>query len=364
MEGPPSANTNTNANHSLLRRRRRRLSRLHGHNPGFPKRIYDEGESSRSAASRGRTPAPDNGAENTETETAPEEPPLVAATPPLTWRARDPRCLAHGSVSLLGRRRDMEDTSTAMTGLAAGAYGYFAVFDGHGGAMVAQACRDRLHVAVAEEVGRRRAVGERDGMEMWKQAVVAGFAKVDAEVLAEARELQLGTVGSTALVALVAEKWIMIANCGDSRAVLSCGGVPVALSTDHKPDRPDELRRVEALGGKVLCWDCPRVFGVLSTSRSFGDYILKPYVSSEPEFTMIKRTQEDEFLILASDGLWDVISSDMACRVISRCLEGQVSENVPSVVANSAARDAASLLARLAICRGSFDNVTVVVVVL
>ncbi|URD85249.1 phosphatase 2C [Musa troglodytarum] len=129
-----------------------------------------------------------------------------------------------------------------------------------------------------------------------------------------------------------------------------------------QPDRPDELRRVEALGGRILCWDCPRVLGVLSTSRSFGDYLLKPYISSDPELTVTGRTEKDEFLILASDGLWDVISSEMACRVIGKCLEVLASDGHPCGVANSAAKEAAAVLVRLAISRGSVDNISVVVV--
>lgn len=74
------------------------------------------------------------------------------------------------------------------------------------------------------------------------------------------------------------------------------------------------------------------------------------------------RSEEDEFLILASDGLWDVMSSEMACRVIRKCMASPTCNNYPSGIAGSAARDAAAVLARLAISRGSFDNVSVVVV--
>lgn len=97
-----------------------------------------------------------------------------------------------------------------------------------------------------------------------------------------------------------------------------------------------------------------------------GDYFLKPFVSSEPEFTAIERSEEDRFLLLASDGLWDVMSNGMACRVIKKCLEEKPSDSdnaTPGGVSHSAARDAAGLLARLAICRGSIDNVTVLLVV-
>ena len=75
-----------------------------------------------------------------------------------------------------------------------------------------------------------------------------------------------------------------------------------------------------------------------------GDGYLKPFVTAEPEVTVAERTDEDECLILASDGLWDVVTNEMACEVVRAC------------------SDAALLLAKLALARRSSDNVSVVVV--
>ncbi|VAH23171.1 unnamed protein product [Triticum turgidum subsp. durum] len=291
-----------------------------------------------------------------------------------------PACLSHGAVSVIGRRREMEDAvAVERTFLASsspdacvggdeggrGEEDFFAVYDGHGGARVAEACRERMHVVLAEEVGRLRC---RPGARGWKEALEASFARVDGEVVAGAgadagdEESRSRTVGSTAVVAVVGRRRIVVANCGDSRAVLSRGGVAVPLSTDHKPDRPDELQRVEAAGGRVINWNGSRVLGVLSTSRSIGDYYLKPYVSAEPEVTAVERTGKDEFLLLASDGLWDVVSNDEACRVARSCLTGRAAAAFPESVSGRSAADAAALLAELAITRGSKDNISVVVV--
>ncbi|RLM98067.1 putative protein phosphatase 2C 51 [Panicum miliaceum] len=289
-----------------------------------------------------------------------------------------PACLSHGAVSVIGRRREMEDAfSVALSFLAspdAGAKGgvsdgeqdFFAVYDGHGGARVAEACRERLHVVLAEEVGLRRGKGS-DAR--WKEAMVASFARVDGEVTGglapptkPTADPPYRTVGSTAVVAVVGQRRIVVANCGDSRAVLSRGGVAVPLSTDHKPDRPDELQRVEAAGGRVINWNGYRVLGVLATSRSIGDYYLKPYVSAEPEVTVVERTDQDEFLILASDGLWDVVSNEVACKIARNCLSGRAASMFPESVAGRTAADAAALLAELAMSRGSKDNISVVVV--
>ena len=106
-----------------------------------------------------------------------------------------------------------------------------------------------------------------------------------------------------------------------------------------------------------------------------GDNYLKPYVISEPEVTVVDRTGEDECLILASDGLWDVVSNETACSVVRSCFRSQRSLSTPSpspppgndVAArrdssDKACLDASILLTKLALARQSTDNVSVVVV--
>ncbi|XBI64852.1 hypothetical protein VPH35_044865 [Triticum aestivum] len=168
-------------------------------------------------------------------------------------------CVSHGAVSVIGRRREMEDAvAVAAPFLAetagvegsgdveygAGDEGFFAVYDGHGGSRVAEACRLRMHLVLAEEVrlrrlrpggeGQRQAEDDEDGAR-WKEAMTACFARVDGEVgVDDGTDTGEQTVGSTAVVAVVGPRRIVVANCGDSRAVLSRGGVPVPLSSDHK----------------------------------------------------------------------------------------------------------------------------------
>lgn len=103
-----------------------------------------------------------------------------------------------------------------------------------------------------------------------------------------------------------------------------------------------------------------------------GDNYLKPYVISEPEVTVTDRTDEDECLILASDGLWDVVSNDTACGVVRMCLKAQKPPSSPASDAaavgcavdgsDKACSDASILLTKLALARHSTDNVSVVVV--
>ncbi|GMP89477.1 hypothetical protein CsSME_00041031 [Camellia sinensis var. sinensis] len=112
-------------------------------------------------------------------------------------------------------------------------------------------------------------------------------------------------------------------------------------------------------------------------SRAIGDNYLKPYVNCEPEVTVTDRTAEDDCLILASDGLWDVVSNETACGVARMCLRGkappcaaesnQSSEEEREAggggeMVGKACWDASMLLTKLALARRSTDNVSVVVV--
>ncbi|MCL7044841.1 hypothetical protein MKW94_022123 [Papaver nudicaule] len=192
------------------------------------------------------------------------------------------------------------------------------------------------------------------------------FSKMDGEISGkEVGNEDMKSIGSTAVVALISKDKTIVANCGDCRAVLSRDGSPMPLSHDHKPDRADETERIESAGGTVINWNGFRVLGVLATSRSIGDRYLKPYVISVPEVTITSRTESDEFLILASDGLWDVISNEMACKITRRCLQGRAPRRFSSsspLNHTSNAALAAAVLAESALARGSKDNISVVIV--
>uniref|UniRef100_A0ACD5XRI1 Uncharacterized protein n=1 Tax=Avena sativa TaxID=4498 RepID=A0ACD5XRI1_AVESA len=263
----------------------------------------------------------------------------------------------HGFASVTGRRREMEDAVSVRQAFAAPApRDFYAVFDGHGCSHVADACRDRMHELVAEELA-----GGPDP-ESWSGAMERSFARMDAEVTASGRgdsascrceSHKCDHVGSTAVVAIVDDQRVVVANCGDSRAVLCRDGKPVPLSSDHKPDRPDELERIEAAGGRVIFWEGARVLGVLAMSRAIGDGYLKPYVTAIPEVTVTEREDGDECLILASDGLWDVVTNETACEVARACLRrGR----------ERWCAEAAAMLTKLALTKSSTDNISVVVV--
>ncbi|KAE8712540.1 Protein phosphatase 2C 16 [Hibiscus syriacus] len=257
---------------------------------------------------------------------------------------------------------------------------FFGVYDGHGGCEVANYCRERMHLAIAEEIETaisciREGTVEHDWQEQWKKAFSNSFIKVDAEIggvrkganNTDNEPIAPETVGSTAVVAVVSPTHIIVANCGDSRAVLYRGKHPMPLSVDHKPDREDEHARIEAAGGKVIQWNGSRVSGVLAMSRSIGDRYLKPWIIPDPEVTFFPRAKEDECLVLASDGLWDVISNKEACEVARKRIllwhkkHGDKLSAERGDGVDPAAQSASDYLSKIALSKGSRDNITVIV---
>ncbi|KAL3635600.1 hypothetical protein CASFOL_020147 [Castilleja foliolosa] len=270
--------------------------------------------------------------------------------------------LAYGYISMVGRRRDMEDKVTvAPQEWLAGEYTFFAVYDGHGGAEVAEKCGERLHKCLEKRIEEEKAKEVAEGFD-WGKVMMECFCSMDDEIEklegVNVINKEEKRVGSTAVVVLVGKEDVVVANCGDSRAVLHrSNDVVLPLSEDHKPEREDEKERIEAVGGKVLCWNGWRVEGVLATSRSLGDHYLKPYVTSEPEVNVLNRSDFDDFLIIGSDGLFDVMSNESACEVVKeslRCTERQGPKR--------GATEAAAMLAEHALHRGSKDNISVIVV--
>ena len=140
---------------------------------------------------------------------------------------------------------------------------------------------------------------------------------------------QLERSGTTAIVVLVTPTHILCANAGDSRAVLSRSGVTLPLSFDHKPNNDCEVVRVESDGGFVRAG---RVDGDLAVSRSLGDFGYKrdgrrhgqTRVSSTPDLTVhVRRPGEDEFVLLACDGIWDRLTNRDASDLVHKLIHDE-----------------------------------------
>jgi len=245
---------------------------------------------------------------------------------------------AVGYSESIGRRPTMEDELVVL-GMGPRLReneDYYAVFDGHGGTRVAQFCAKNLH----KKVRYALAIGQ-DPKESLKHA----FKETDEQLKEEK------SCGSTALVSFITDNKLFVANVGDSRAVLGSRGEKAErLSVDHKPSLHSERTRISKSGGSVqMVGGVWRVNGVLAVSRAFGDFFLKPHVSSKPYISETELTDEHLFLVLACDGVWDVLTDEQVVKLVCTI--------------DSPDR-AAEVIRRTAFTRGSDDNISVIVVYL
>ncbi|EXB95021.1 putative protein phosphatase 2C 76 [Morus notabilis] len=172
------------------------------------------------------------------------------------------------------------------------------------------------------------------------------YKQTDSDFL-EAEKDTYRDDGSTASTAVLVGNHLYVANVGDSRTIISKDGTAIPLSEDHKPNRSDERKRIESAGGVIMWAGTWRVGGVLAMSRAFGNRMLKQFVVAEPEIQDLEIDEEFELLVLASDGLWDVVPNEDAVSLAREEEEPEVS---------------ARKLTEVAFTRGSADNITCIVV--
>lgn len=242
-----------------------------------------------------------------------------------------------------GRRDALEDRYSAVTHLLGDSQqAFFGVFDGHGGAKAAEYVANNMANNIMDQVTRRGGVDIQD-------AIRDGYLTTDAQLLKEDF-----SGGTCCVTALLREGHLVVSNAGDCRAVISWGGLAEALTSDHRPSRMDERERIESMGGYVDCrhgvW---RIQGSLAVSRGIGDRHLKQWVIAEPETKILRIRPEFEFLILASDGLWDKVTNQEAVDVVRPLCIG---------VGKPDSSSACKKLVDLSVSRGSTDDISVMVI--
>ncbi|XP_031270129.1 probable protein phosphatase 2C 27 isoform X3 [Pistacia vera] len=220
---------------------------------------------------------------------------------------------------------------------------FYGVFDGHGGTDAASFVRKNILKFIIEDSHFPICV---------EKALKNAFVQADY-AFADSSSLDISS-GTTALTALVFGRNLIIANAGDCRAVLGRRGRAIEMSKDHKPNCTSERLRIEELGGVVYDG---YLNGQLSVARAIGDWHMKNPkgsacpLSAEPELHETLLTEEDEFLIMGCDGLWDVMSSQCAVTVARKEL---MLHNDPERCSRE--------LVREALKRNTCDNLTVIVV--
>jgi len=271
----------------------------------------------------------------------------AAARPPLppVWQA--PTAAAYlpavsaGVAATSGKRGEdrMEDRHVMVEKLGGLAdHHLFAVLDGHGG----QGCSEMVSELMPGAVMRRWS----DPDTTPEATLVHAFEDLDL-AFAGATASQDAS-GSTALTVFIVGDMLYVANAGDCRCILAgADGTARALNTEHVSTNAKEKAMVEARGGSIID---DRVDGLLAITRSLGDLALKPSLTACPEVETVRLGPEHQFLLLASDGVWDVLTPDEAVRLV------RTTVSVPDMAAKRVALKALEL--------GSTDNVTCIVIYL
>ena len=253
----------------------------------------------------------------------------------------------------------------------------FAVYDGHGGNLTSVfaggtfvtflARRPEMNSYAALPKVGSKGRGDVTGVDLLRNALKGTFDDLDVELRrihairnAELQEEKTEVdgkpkterSGSTIVVVMVTPNHIICANAGDSRAILKRGHRILPLSFDHKPNNVPETERIVAAGGYVKM---KRVDGDLAVSRGLGDFAFKcaPNASAKqqkviclPEILVYPRQEEDdEFMILACDGVWDVVSNEQCGALVQDILDegetniGLVCEEVLDMCLEKHSRD-------------------------
>jgi len=256
----------------------------------------------------------------------------------------------------IGRRPTMEDEFVFLDEATCHNHSAFiAVYDGHGGRACVDLVKSQLHRFF---LGYLRAAPKNVS-----QAFHGAFRATD-EIVEAQREL---SSGCTACCCFLRDEgfatMIHTAHVGDARAVLCRGGLAKRLTcmSDHKPTDPTEAKRIMTAGGAVING---RVNGILAVARALGDHCLKaPHlpndaVSNVPHITSTQLEHQDEFIIVACDGLWDVMT-DQEAVTFARTSHQQLLRARPSPAqVASLPNMVAKMLVKEALDRGTSDNVT------
>lgn len=257
-------------------------------------------------------------------------------------------------------------------------WGFFAVFDGHYGKDVSKWCEKNISIMIEKELTNC----DFSDHEKVKKCIETVHKNADKEI----EKIGIGNSGSTAAIAIISyelnnnlydesiseirnnkeqsigqlgdgtnvlskkffKKMLYTSNVGDLRIVLYRNKVSYRLTYDHKATDENESLRIHEKGGLILK---NRVNGILAITRSLGDLYIKKLLSVHPFTSVTQIEDKDEFIIMASDGVWDVISDEKACKFVSHLLDQNVEIN-----------EIAKRLCQFSIENFSSDNISVIII--
>jgi len=265
------------------------------------------------------------------------------------------------SISLKGIRETNEDEHVVILNSDTNKKNYnkvniFGVFDGHGGGDVSKFLKANLSKYFLKK--------NKDYIFENTKKTLRYIENVFDHIQDKLKNTDFANYsGSTALLAIQSEyknkKHVWVSNVGDSRGVI-CNkyNIAVQLTKDHKPNIFEERNRIEKLDGKITFDGNDWRIKEYSLSRAFGDLDATPYITHKPQIFKYNLSSKDKFMILACDGLWDVLSNQEVVNFVLEYLNYGKINNISTDKLNIADK-----LAQFAIKSGSSDNVTVIVTI-
>ncbi|KAG6595572.1 putative protein phosphatase 2C 65, partial [Cucurbita argyrosperma subsp. sororia] len=228
------------------------------------------------------------------------------------------------------------------------------VFDGHGpfGHRVARHARDMLPSKLSKAIKKQQRPSHLQNgvskasvqpnnnegnqrnplVSRWEAAFEEAYTDFDRDLGFDS-SIDCFCSGTTAMSIIKQGEHLVVANVGDSRAVLCTRGdnhqhIPIQLTADQKPNVPSEAERIKKCQGRITAdkeepdiyrvWVPDADYPGLAMSRSFGDFCLKDYgLIPTPEVAYRKLTRKDEFIVLATDGIWDVLTNKQVINIVA-----------------------------------------------
>lgn len=261
-----------------------------------------------------------------------------------------------------GKRAQNEDKHDCITNLDKtsptydpnkGNINYYAVYDGHGGKGVSAYLSSHLPNFFMDK---------RVEYPLKKNFVKKVYNFWQDELRTKYTEMATNAGSTCCVVVHYIEgdsEYLNILNTGDSRCIMCRNNMALQICSDHKPSEFFEYARITNMGGEIYFDGHDHRIGSLSVSRAFGDIGEEPYVTCLPDIYKYKLCSGDKFIVLACDGLYDVLSNNEIVNfILMNCYDIKTFERINKHV------NIAKKLAEHAIVKGSTDNVSVIIVFL
>ena len=253
---------------------------------------------------------------------------------------------AYNEYPNLEHRKEMEDFHYIKALLfKKNSCSYFGLFDGHSGKEVGIYLMENLHKILLKNLKEKNDLINQENI---NNIVINSFEQIDKEINALNYKNETGSTGTVLLLfkdeKSPSGKSLLCANVGDSKAYLITKTEMKLITKDHKCNDPNEVQRIRDNGGVVFR---ERVFGTLMLTRSFGDKEMKKYgVLSTPDIFYKNIETDDIFVIIASDGVWDVVeeneifqmaqrgipSNDLSKKIVNLAKERETHDNISCIV--------------------------------